>query len=156
MSDMEQTIKDNDPLLDKDINRRDFLTWIIKGGMFTTLSAMLLPALTYLWPVTRQGPAGGLQEVASENEIPVWGSKKVIVGGSAILIIRTAKEYKAFSAICTHLGCLVTWDDQKREILCPCHAGIFDTDGRVVTGPPPRPLPFYQVKVSDGKIFVKV
>lgn len=150
----EKTI--NTDLLGKDMSRRDFLGWVIRGGLLTTLAGMLLPALTYLWPVTRQGPAGGMQEIGSVDDIPIWGSKKVILAGSAILIIRTAREFKAFSAICTHLGCLVDWDGHKHEIVCPCHAGLFDTDGRVVAGPPPRPLPIYQVNVIDGKIFVKV
>ncbi len=150
----EKTI--NTDLLEKDMSRRDFLGWVIRGGLFTTLAGMLLPALTYLWPVTRQGPAGGMQEIGPVDDIPVWGSKKVILGGSAVLIIRTSKEFKAFSAICTHLGCLVDWDGHKHEMVCPCHAGLFDTDGRVVAGPPPRPLPSYQVSVIDGKVFVKV
>ena len=156
MGDSTENRTEEKSLLEKDINRRDFLGWVIRGGLLAALSAMVFPALTYLWPVTRQGPAGGMQEIGREDEIPVWGSKKVIVNGSAILILRTAKEFKAFSAVCTHLGCLVGWDDQKHEILCPCHAGVFDTDGKVVAGPPPRPLPPYQVSVIDGKIFVKV
>src|SRR3990167_760599 len=107
----------------KNLSRRDFLGWIIQLGLFTTLAGMVAPALTYLWPVTRRGPAGGLSDVCAEEDIPVWGGKKVILAGSAIMVIRTPQGFKAYSAICTHLGCLVTWDDKKREIFCPCHAG---------------------------------
>ena len=138
------------------MSRRDFLDWLIRGGLFTTLAGMLLPALAYLWPVTRRGPAVGMVEVGGVDEIPVLGSKKVILGGSAVLVVRTAKEFKAFSAICTHLGCVVFWDSQKGQIACPCHAGSFDLDGRVVAGPPPRPLPTFPVNVIDGKVFVKL
>lgn len=141
---------------EKRITRRDFLDVIIKGGLLATLSGMVLPALSYIWPVTRRGPAGGLQEVGKLDDIPVWGSQKVTLGGSALILLRTPNEVKAFSAICTHLGCIVDWDDQKRHILCPCHAGIFDVNGRVVSGPPPKPLPEHAVKVIDGKIFVTV
>ncbi len=135
-------------------SRRDFLGWIIKGGILATLAGMILPALEYILPVVRRGPAGGAEEVASLEDIPVWGSKKIILSGSAIILIRTPQEVKAFSAICTHLGCIVDWDGKKKEILCPCHAGLFDVDGRVVSGPPPRPLPPHAVKVVDGRIFV--
>ena len=143
-------------ILSEKISRRTFVDWIIKGGIFTTLAGMLLPALSYLWPVMGRGPSMEMEEVGRVEDIPVWGSKKVIVGGSALLLIRTPKDFKAYSAICTHLGCIVDWDGRKQEIVCPCHAGIFDIEGRVVTGPPPKPLPFYQVNVADGKIFVKI
>lgn len=139
----------------KALSRRHFLDWIIKGGLLTTLAGMFLPAITYLWPVTRRGPALGVVEVARLDEIPEWGAKKVVVGGSAVMIIRTPKEIKCFSAICTHLGCIVSWDETKKEIVCPCHAGIFDVEGKVLGGPPPRPLPGYEVRVTDGKIFIK-
>jgi cytochrome b6-f complex iron-sulfur subunit len=138
------------------VSRRDFVGWIIKGGLLATLGGMLLPALEYLLPVMRRGPGGGMKEVARLEDIPVWGAKKIVLGGSAIMLVRTATDVKAFSAVCTHLGCLVDWVEQKREILCPCHAGRFALDGRVTGGPPPRPLPSYQAHVADGKIFVEL
>ena len=138
----------------KRVSRRDFLGGIIRGGILLTLAGMLFPALEYLWPVTRRGPVIGPKEAASLDDIPVWGSKKVVLGGTALLLIRTPQEVKAFSAVCTHLGCLVDWDGKKREILCPCHAGLFDLNGSVVSGPPPKPLPSHPVKIMEGKIFV--
>lgn len=138
------------------LSRRDFLDWVIRGGLAATLAGFLLPALAYLWPVTQRGPAGGLKEVGREDDFPVWGAKKVVLEGGALLVIRTPQGFKAFSAICTHLGCVVAWNDGKREIECPCHAGFFDIEGRVVSGPPPRPLPAYPVSVADGKVFVKL
>ena len=143
-------------LEEKEISRRTFVDWVIKGGLLVALAGVLYPALSYLRPVMRRGSISQMEEVGSVDDIPVWGGKKVIIGGSAVLIIRTPDEFKAFSAVCTHLGCLVDWDGQKREIICPCHAGIFDLDGRNISGPPPRPLPAYTVSVVNGKIFVKV
>lgn len=138
------------------ITRRDFLDWVIRGGIFTTLAGMFIPAFEYLLPVMRRGPATGLQEVGRVDEIPLWGAKQIAIAGSAVLVARTPEGFKAFSAICTHLGCVVYWDEQKKGIACPCHAGFFDTEGRVVAGPPPRPLQPYPVSVADGKIFVKL
>ena len=142
--------------LDKGVSRRDFVGWVITGGILTTLAGMLLPALEYILPVTRRGPGGGAKDVGALEDIPIWGSKKVVLAGSALILIRTPKELKAFSAICTHLGCIVDWDEKKKEILCPCHAGIFDVEGRVVAGPPPRPLVPHAVNVVNGKIFVSL
>lgn len=140
----------------EDVSRRDFLSWILKGGIFITLGGMLAPALTYLLPVTQQGPVGGMVDVGGAEDIPVGAGKKIILSGSAILLIRMTDGYRAYSAICTHLGCLVDWDAQKREIVCPCHAGIFNDKGAVVSGPPPRPLPSYTVKVVNGRVMVAV
>ena len=145
----------NDLNLDKKVSRRDFLGTCVRGGLAATLLGMLAPALAYLWPVTRRGPSMDLKEVGSVEDIPLWGSKKVNFGGSAVLLMRTPQGFKAFSAICTHLGCVVAWNEEKRQIQCPCHAGVFDADGRVVSGPPPRPLPEHRVSVVDGKIFIK-
>ena len=145
-----------EPLWQAPMGRRDFLDWIIKGGLLVTLTAMLAPALAYLWPVVGRGPVGGLKEVARIDEVPIGGAKKVILNGSPVLIIRTAQEWKAFSAICTHLGCVVGWDERQKQIVCPCHAGLFDLQGKVIGGPPPRPLTAYSVVISENKILVKV
>lgn len=141
---------------DQKISRRSFLDWLIRGGLLTTLAGMVVPALAYLWPVTRRGPIGGLVEVGKEEEVPVWDAKKVIVGGSALLLVRTPNAFKAFSAVCTHLGCLVQWENSRKEIACPCHAGFFDLEGKVIAGPPPQPLKTYPVSVIDGKIMVQI
>ena len=143
-------------VLKKEMSRRDFIDWVIKGGILATLSGMLFPALAYLWPVMGRGPKIDMEEVGTLDEIPVGGSKKVVLAGSALLLIRTPQEIKAFSAICPHLGCVVDWDGPKREIVCPCHAGIFDLEGRVVSGPPPRPLPSYPVQIVNGNIFINL
>ena len=156
MSDVRSSSGEDKMQPEKHISRRDFVDLIIKGGLLATLAGMLLPALQYILPVVRGGPAGGAQEVGRVDDIPLWEAKKVILGGSAILLIRTPEEVRAFSASCTHLGCLVEWDKNKKEIICPCHAGLFDLQGKVVSGPPPQPLPSYEVKVVDGKIYVKV
>jgi len=138
----------------KGISRRDFIDLIIKGGLFTTLAGMVLPALAYLWPVTQRGPALGKEDVGPLDDIPVGGARKVILGGSSLILVRTANEVKAFSAICTHLGCIIDWSKEKQEFICPCHAAVFDVNGQVVSGPPPRPLPAHQVNVVNGRVFV--
>ncbi len=68
---------------------------------------------------------------------------------------RTGKgEVIAISAGCTHLGCIVTWDEDKNIFQCPCHDGRYDADGKVVAGPPPGPLNRHKTKIEDETIFV--
>ncbi|WP_269526007.1 ubiquinol-cytochrome c reductase iron-sulfur subunit [Coraliomargarita parva] len=152
---MNEPVKESETTPKKQ-SRRQFLTIFVQGGIFATLAGMLIPALVYLWPVTKQGPSGGMREIGRLDDIPVGGAKKIVVDGSALLLLRTTEGVRAFSAICPHLGCLVNWDGKNAQIVCPCHAGIFDTNGQVVSGPPPRGLKAYEVILKDDRIFLKV
>jgi Rieske Fe-S protein len=60
----------------------------------------------------------------------------------------------ALSAECTHLGCSVAWDDVQKQFKCPCHDGKFDSDGKVISGPPAVPLRRHKVKVENGRLFL--
>lgn len=64
-------------------------------------------------------------------------------------------NFVVFSRVCSHLNCLVRWEESKRQFLCPCHGGVFDEEGNVVAGPPPRALEKLPVKVEDGVLYVK-
>jgi Rieske Fe-S protein len=66
--------------------------------------------------------------------------------GKPCLLVRTSNgEVKAFNAICTHTDCTVKYRPEEGDIYCSCHNGIYDTSGRNVSGPPPRPLEAYKV-----------
>ena len=60
----------------------------------------------------------------------------------------------AFGPQCTHLGCAYHWDDARREFVCPCHNSRFGLDGKVLTGPAPRPLDRYETKIQGGKLLL--
>lgn len=64
-------------------------------------------------------------------------------------------NFVVFSRVCSHLGCLVRWDEGKDRFFCPCHGAIFDKTGNVVAGPPPRPMEQLPTKVEDGVLYVK-
>ena len=64
-------------------------------------------------------------------------------------------NFVVYSRVCSHLGCLVRWDEAQDQFFCPCHGAVFDSAGNVVAGPPPRPMEKLQVKVEDGILYVK-
>ncbi|MBY0491561.1 MAG: Rieske (2Fe-2S) protein [Gemmatimonadaceae bacterium] len=67
-----------------------------------------------------------------------------------------AVSFRAFSSVCTHLGCSVGHDAEQKRFHCPCHHGLFDVKtGEVLGGPPPRPLDSLPVKVVDGEVFIQ-
>ncbi len=67
---------------------------------------------------------------------------------TVVFIDREGDGYRALSAVCQHLGCRVRWDDGAKQFQCPCHGGVYDRDGRVISGPPPRPLERFKVRVN--------
>ena len=124
-------------------------------GLFSAVAglAMAVPGLMYLWPAARGGAAENV-EIDGADAMAVGDAKMVQIAGKAVIVIRNASGFKAFSASCTHLGCLVSWDREKRSLLCPCPAAVFDADGGVVSGPPPSPLPAYKVKEIGTRVYV--
>jgi Rieske Fe-S protein len=75
---------------------------------------------------------------------------------SVYVLSNDGRTYIAMSNICTHLGCHIRWIDQQEQFFCPCHNGVFDRLGNVVSGPPPRPLDRYDVKVENDQLYVLV
>lgn len=63
-------------------------------------------------------------------------------------------KYSVYDAKCTHLGCPFEWDEDSGSFFCPCHNGVFDKEGRVTGGPPPRPLDRYEYKVEADILYV--
>ncbi|MCH7905520.1 MAG: ubiquinol-cytochrome c reductase iron-sulfur subunit [Armatimonadetes bacterium] len=71
-----------------------------------------------------------------------------------VYVHKSPDGLKALDPTCTHLGCRVKFSQEEGKYLCPCHGGIFDQDGNVVSGPPPKPLDRRPVKVEDGQIWI--
>lgn len=140
-------------------SRRSFLDFVLGGGLAAFGAAVVYPVMRYLVP-----PAGGdsgarsvvldpsdPEQVDPETKVFVFGSKP------AILVRGPGGEWRAFSAICTHLSCTVRYKADTRQIWCPCHNGYFDLNGRNLPGsPPPRPLEEYPVSERpDGMLVVR-
>jgi Rieske Fe-S protein len=94
-------------------------------------------------------PVGTVLGAASE--IPVGGG--TIYKAAKVVVTQPARgQYKAFSAVCTHAGCIMS-EVANGTIDCPCHGGQFKiTNGAVVAGPPPSPLPAQSVKIVNGQV----
>jgi menaquinol-cytochrome c reductase iron-sulfur subunit len=77
---------------------------------------------------------------------------------TVFLVWDGARDVRVLSATCTHLGCQVLWDASKKHFQCPCHGGVYDASGKVVAGPPPRPLTVVEARVDgkDDSVLVRV
>ncbi len=91
------------------------------------------------------------------EDLRIGEARLVRHGVSPFFVIRTGAEHViALSAVCTHVRCILDYDHERRGLVCPCHDGRFDLNGNVVSGPPPRALPTYEVSTRAGEVFVRV
>lgn len=111
------------------------------------------------WLQSRLFPAASTSQEAQPitfrlSELPVGGTKAVTYGGMPVLVLRTPESVRAFSLICTHLGCTLEWQPNKKQFYCPCHDGRYDEFGDVLAGPPPIPLEQIAVTVQGDLVTV--
>ena len=82
---------------------------------------------------------------------PVWPEETPRM--AAFVSRKTDGSFEIFHSHCTHVGCPVNWNTGAQRFFSPCHGGVFDRDGRVLAGPPPRPLDRHEWKVENGVLY---
>jgi menaquinol-cytochrome c reductase iron-sulfur subunit len=150
-----------------EINRRQFLGRVtialstIAGAivgvpMVAYLLSPLIHPVTNVWrslgPVTNYPPG---QTVKAEYEDPSPLPWAGLTARTAVWVRHISvrpDDFTVFAINCTHLGCPVDWVPGGDIFLCPCHGGVFYSDGTVASGPPPRPLSRYPVRVVNGEL----
>ncbi len=135
------------------VTRRAFTRYLIAGsGVF---AASTLGAAA--WTSLRQLDGGGPRAIIDFDQVPEGGAHLFRYPGSddpAILIHLPNGELVAYSQKCTHLGCVVFYEPEAAELVCPCHEGIFDaSSGGPIAGPPERALPAIPIEVRDGTVW---
>ena len=150
------------------INRRGFLGIAIAsiGGLISM--GMGIPAIAYiLGPTLSKEKDQGWVRLGSINKVELgtptffkvnikrktgWLEEEEKIG--VFVLTDDGRDFIAMSNICTHLGCRVRWIVDQEVFLSPCHNGVFDKEGKVVSGPPPRPLDRYEVKIENDQLFI--
>ena len=136
-----------------DNNRRKFLAGCLGCIAAVGAAAALYPIYEYLAPGNTA--ANGEKVNVPEAAIPPGEAKFFdFRGETGVLVRKKSGELVALSAVCTHLGCIVQWEKEKQDFLCPCHGGRYTEDGVVVAGPPPRPLTKLPFTVASGVITI--
>jgi Rieske Fe-S protein len=137
------------------MTRRDFTKLLLTGGVVGWLGSVLYPVISYLRPP--KVPEANVQSVKAglASTFPANTAQIVKFGRTPVLLVRDeAGAFRAFSATCTHLDCIVQYRGDLKQIWCACHNGLYDLKGRNVSGPPPRPLDEYAVNVVADEIMV--
>jgi cytochrome b6-f complex iron-sulfur subunit len=129
--------------------RRNFLGICAGGGAAIFMSSASYIVYRYLSPKPADNQQVKMEFV--ETDVAAGEAKFFeFAGKSAVLVRRRDGSLVALSAVCTHLGCVVQWQQDKEQFLCPCHAGVFSIDGKVLGGPPPKPLQVIPVTTAAG------
>lgn len=136
--------------------RRRFIQVILGSGIVASIVSFLYPALRYMIPPAT-GELGSDTVVASNTKELRPNAGKIFKFGSkpGLLIRLRDGSYRAFAATCTHLNCTVQYRSDLQRIWCACHNGMYDLNGRNVSGPPPRPLEEYAVYLRGEDIVVQ-
>ena len=136
--------------------RRRFVRWLMGFSIVSSLAMIVTPIVGFLIPSrTSTAAAGGRVLAGTLDTLPVGSGAVVAVGSKPAIVVNTATGVRAFSAICTHLGCIVAWDGTTNTIVCPCHDGRFNpATGAVVSGPPPAPLAPLTTTVEGNDIYI--
>jgi menaquinol-cytochrome c reductase iron-sulfur subunit len=150
------------------LNRSNFLSLTVWGiGAFIS-AGMGIPAIAYIigpalnrantqeW--IRLGPISKIElKIPTLYKFTIQRKAGWIVNEEEIsvyVLTDNGRDFIAMSNICTHLGCRVRWIVDQEQFFCPCHNGVFDKEGKVLSGPPPRPLDRFEIKVEDDQLFV--
>ena len=149
------------------ISRRDFIK-LTTAAVGTIIGAVIgLPAIAYLIDPALKTvksdawiPLGKIDTFDINKPTPVSftrsqvnGWEKTVTSYGLYVIKKSDTNFLVLSSKCTHLGCTVNWKPDRNEYVCPCHDAQFAQDGKVLGGPPPRPLDSFtgnRLRVVDG------
>jgi len=156
------------PSSSSQLSRRDFIKMVTVfiGGVIGTVNG--LPLISYLLsPALKTQKEDDWISLGALENYPIGvpspfaytrtsvnGWERTASNYGVYVLRKSENELMAFSDVCTHLGCRITWREDMKEYVCPCHDGHFAVDGQVLYGPPPRPLDQYEFKIQDGNILV--
>jgi cytochrome b6-f complex iron-sulfur subunit len=135
---------------------RTLTTWLLSTSVGGLVLAVVYPAARYVIPPASAESAASNVTLPYKPEDVANDTGTIFKFGNrpGILIRTSAGELRAFSATCTHLGCIVQYRPDLGHIWCACHNGHFDLNGKNIAGPPPRPLEQYAVNTRGDQIVV--
>lgn len=143
-----------------DTDRRGFVSRLLMlAGLGSAVATAGAIAGRYLYPLK----AVRLRRkvfLAPAADLPAAGSKPYrLPGGATALVTNTGTEIVALSDVCPHLGCKVRYYSSAAKFLCPCHGGVFDKDGKAVSGPPAeegKNLTRYAITRVGENLFIEI
>jgi len=161
---MNSSVQEQEP---QQTTRRRFYEAVIIGAQAIIGAALAIPAVAYLlsppkphresdWieatDISTLNPRSPVEVSFRKSRVDGW---KVTTGKETAWVVKMAdNSVVAFGPQCTHLGCAYHWEEGKSEFICPCHTSLFSIDGKVISGPAPRPLDRFETKIEGTKLML--
>ena len=139
------------------VARRRFLGGMLAGGTAALAAGAAVPLASYTGDFRQTPPPEFLEIAPADYDVAPGESNMVMYGRIPVLIFRTPEpqsELAVFDATCTHFDCTVSYRPANNDIHCACHNGVYDVDGRVVSGPPPDPLRRLFTRFRDDTLVI--
>jgi cytochrome b6-f complex iron-sulfur subunit len=137
----------------KTLSRRDFLNFAWATSLIGLFGQSGWALFNFLKPQIKEGTFGTKVNAGKVDEFKP-GTVSHIQEGRFYLSRLENGGMLAIWHRCTHLGCTVPWKDDEDRFHCPCHSSIFDTRGVVISGPAPRPLDLFPIKIVERDVIV--
>ena len=135
--------------------RRRFLNTLLALSGLAIIRGIIYPVFKYLIPPENPGSIPGEVEIGPSSGLAPNSAKIFRFGTRPGILVRLSDgSFKAFSAVCTHLSCTVEYRQDHQDIYCPCHAGVYDLNGKNIAGPPPGPLEEFHVELRKDVVYV--
>ncbi len=129
------------------VSRRKFLDFLLGGSAISVIVGAIYPVFRYLTPPEQETAVVSSVNLGVSSNFKPNSGQIFRFGKKPGIIIRDREgKFRAFFATCTHLDCIVQYDQKEESIWCACHNGRYDINGTNISGPPPKPLP--QLKVN--------
>ncbi len=136
------------------MKRRRFLKIAIAFLGSITLLSFVYSFVRFLAALPSQ-IAEAKKVTVRKSEIPSGEARNLVYRNApAVIINRPDKGFIVLSRTCTHLGCLVDYHHGKQRMVCPCHAGNYDLEGNVLSGPPPKALATIPFRIEGENVVI--
>ncbi len=137
------------------ITRKGFLSKALIAWSGCLLFPLLYVIVRYIIPPTLREKVMAVMNLGKISEVPVDSARIVKFNKTPVILVRNSEgQIKAFSAVCTHLGCIVEYRSDDKNFHCNCHGSVFDVNGKNIGGPAPKPLQPYRVELKEDNIIV--
>jgi Rieske Fe-S protein len=147
----------SETILSERISRRDFFSLAWKGlGIVAALEVLGITTAYFISGKNKSITIPKQLMEAGPVDIFEPGTVSAFMGGRFYLARQKDGGFIALSLRCTHLGCSVSWEEDKKRFICPCHSSAFDISGEVLNPPAARALNYYPVLIENGVVKVDI
>ncbi len=136
----------------KRISRRQFVGLLWGGALLAVMGQAAAALINFLTPRIKPGAFGGRVKAGKVAEFAA--DSVTYFREARFYLLRLDQGYLALSRKCTQLGCVVSWVEADGHFFCPCHSAIFNRQGEVLSGPPPRPMDLFPIEVEGDDLYV--